>query len=497
MRPVLWLAFVMLCALFLMPRTAEARGVRVTDLVKISGTTADFGMTDPDVIKAYAQEIQPMCTGVTTFTFSPKNPYLEVIDGGLYGVGFYENRPGEKQMLLYPPARQAESIQIDEETTVIGPYCFYQCGASEIVIPEGVQEIGDGAFTGCSDLADLELPAELFSLGGNAFDGCANLDVFVPPQIQVGSYDTKGLQDVANIRGVDGSPVCLWAAKNGIPFEPVGQTRFAQRIRCIYKDQTINMTYGDSVTIYARAVVMAQGCYWSLSDPTMIGELDDVVDPIGEGESGCMSLRFVPCKAGTTMLTLYGGENLYFDAPEPVNITINVAKKPQTVTAKASYKGTCGSTLNLGAASVTAMTYASSDPKTVSVDSKGTLSFKKPGKVTVTIKAKETDQYATAQKKVTVTSTLKKPVLSASSGHGWAKITWTQVPAADTYEIYVKYPGAKSFKRALTRPAKVKSVTHKGLKVGKTYQYVMRARRRIGSKYYYSPFSNVKTIRVK
>ena len=46
---------------------------------------------------------------------------------------------------------------------------------SEVTIPEGVQSIGDSAFSRCSSFSSLTLPSSLQSIGGGAFTGCTSL----------------------------------------------------------------------------------------------------------------------------------------------------------------------------------------------------------------------------------------------------------------------------------------------------------------------------------
>ena len=77
------------------------------------------------------------------------------------------------------------------------------------------------------------------------------------------------------------------------------------------------------------------------------------------------------------------------------------------------------------------------------------------------------------------------------------KITWDKVENADGYVVYVKYPGAKKYVKAVTRDATVKSVTHKGLSRNRVYRYKVRAYKRVSGKTYYGPFSRVKKAKAR
>ena len=54
-------------------------------------------------------------------------------------------------------------------------------GMKEIIIPEGITSIDEGAFEGCADLTKITLPSSLKLIRRNAFVGCENLKTVVLP----------------------------------------------------------------------------------------------------------------------------------------------------------------------------------------------------------------------------------------------------------------------------------------------------------------------------
>ena len=153
-------------------------------------------------------------------------------------------------------------------------------------------------------------------------------------------------------------------------------------------------------------------------------------------------------------------------------------------------------TLTLYAA--TNITYSSSNTATATINSDGIINFKRPGTVIITAEAEEDIMYLSTVKHIKITSKIQKPSLKCSARKKHAnKLTWSKVPKADGYELYIKYPGSKKYVKALTKKATVKSVTHKGLTSKKKYSYKVRAFVKVNGKKYYSSFSKAITVKVR
>lgn len=103
----------------------------------------------------------------------------------------------------------------------------------------------------------------------------------------------------------------------------------------------------------------------------------------------------------------------------------------------------------------------------------------------------------TAARKKVSAKKLKKPKLKCKRKKGRNKLTWSKVPGATGYQLYVRYPGTKKYVRALTKSSRIKSVTHRGLSRGKVYRYKVRAFVKTGKIKKYGPFSKVVKAKVK
>ena len=89
-------------------------------------------------------------------------------------------------------------VEIPNGVKVIGDYAFYiysrelydiSSSLEEVVIPEGVTDIGEGAFENCVALSKIELPESLRTIGSDAFKNCALREVKIPEGV-TGLYGT-------------------------------------------------------------------------------------------------------------------------------------------------------------------------------------------------------------------------------------------------------------------------------------------------------------------
>ena len=79
--------------------------------------------------------------------------------------------------------------------TRIDDWAFYNCHQLQnLVIPEGVSEIGLAAFYGCTYLNEVSLPASVQQIGDHAFANCTHMgkmhvDAVTPPTIDSKTFD--------------------------------------------------------------------------------------------------------------------------------------------------------------------------------------------------------------------------------------------------------------------------------------------------------------------
>lgn len=79
------------------------------------------------------------------------------------------------------------SIDIPEGITEIGDYAFLSCkNLQSIKFPTTLKSIGEGAFKGCSQLAEVTIPEGVTEIGGHAFRDCYRLrNVNLPTTVRI------------------------------------------------------------------------------------------------------------------------------------------------------------------------------------------------------------------------------------------------------------------------------------------------------------------------
>lgn len=204
--------------------------------------------------------------------------------------------------------------------------------------------------------------------------------------------------------------------------------------------------------------------------------------------------------AGKAVITVIAKEdNSYLPVTKYVNVNVSKATARLTYRGSSQYTKECGDkSFRLNASSATGVTYKSRNKSVAKVSSSGSVSLIGPGTTTISITSKGTANYNSQTKTIEVRVGLKKPTLKVKAYSGKKiKLTWSKVPGADGYKVYIYDSKSKKYVCRLTKKSSVKSVTHRGLRSGKTYKYKVRAYRYVSGKKVYSSYSSVKTAKAK
>lgn len=94
-----------------------------------------------------------------------------------FGGEYHEYQP------WYEYREQIKTLYIEEGVTSVGNKAFSNCTRLEsIVLPASLLKIGESAFSGCDSLSDITLPDNLSNIGEYAFSGCSGLSSITLPE---------------------------------------------------------------------------------------------------------------------------------------------------------------------------------------------------------------------------------------------------------------------------------------------------------------------------
>ena len=86
----------------------------------------------------------------------------------------------EEVNMLCVNVRTLEKVEITGNIKIIPFWAFENCtGLKEIILPNGLEKIGESAFYNCDSLVKVEIPDTVTVIGNNAFSDCENLETVV------------------------------------------------------------------------------------------------------------------------------------------------------------------------------------------------------------------------------------------------------------------------------------------------------------------------------
>ena len=170
-------------------------GELVTDLVLPDSVTsindyAFYGCTTltsiviPDSVTIIGSSAFSGCHNLANISVDANNEYYQSISGNLY------TKDG-KILIRYAPGKIDNNFVVPNGVTNIDNYAFSGCGSlTSIVLPDSVTNIGSSAFSGCSSLTSIVLPDSVASIGSSAFSGCSSLTSIILPDnvTNIGNY---------------------------------------------------------------------------------------------------------------------------------------------------------------------------------------------------------------------------------------------------------------------------------------------------------------------
>ena len=93
--------------------------------------------------------------------------------------------PNTLTAIAFSGCSSLTEINLPANLTSIGESAFYDCSSlTEIHLPASLTSIGESAFSGCSSLTEIHLPANLTSIRKGVFSGCSSLtEIHLPASL--------------------------------------------------------------------------------------------------------------------------------------------------------------------------------------------------------------------------------------------------------------------------------------------------------------------------
>ncbi len=149
----------------------------------------------PDSVREFEKNPFACCPNLEKIIVSPLHPSALVEDGLLISRE-------KKQIICCPPARQGKVSGIPDRIISVGPDAFMYSRIEAIDLPASIREIGDGAFSNCSELKEIRIPEGIRFVENYAFNECSSLQqVTLPEGVErIGDMAFASCQDLYSIR---------------------------------------------------------------------------------------------------------------------------------------------------------------------------------------------------------------------------------------------------------------------------------------------------------
>ena len=209
-------------------------------------------------------------------------------------------------------------VVIPDGVTEIGYLAFYNCSrVTGVTIPDSVTEISNEAFKGCTSLTSITIPDSVTGIGSEAFSGCTGLSgVTIPDSVKklddyvfsgctgltsvtisdgvtgIGSAAFSGCPNLTNISVSEGNP--NYSSQDGVMFNK-GKTEL---LKCP-EGKSGPYTIPDSVTSIGYCAFIACTGLTGITIPDSVKKIDDYAF------FGCTGLTNVSIPDGVTKISDY------------------------------------------------------------------------------------------------------------------------------------------------------------------------------------------------
>ncbi len=145
-------------------------------------------ITIPNSVTSIGGSAFSYCSCLTSVNITDLAAWCGII------FGSNEANPLYKAHHLYLNGEEVKDLIIPNSVTSIGNGAFYGCsGLTSVTIPNSVTSIGSHAFSLCYGLTSITIPNSVTSIGDYAFSNCGLTSVTIPNSVtSIGDYAFNG-----------------------------------------------------------------------------------------------------------------------------------------------------------------------------------------------------------------------------------------------------------------------------------------------------------------
>ena len=247
-----------------------------------------------------AVDYSGVCGENLTWSFDPNTRTLTIEGSGAMTDYSYNGAP------WYRSFRESiQTVLLPDGVTNIGNYAFSSCtGLTSVTLPDSVTSIGDGVFSGCSGLTSVTIPDSVTSIGNYAFYRTGLTSVTIPDGVtSIGTYaffECTGLTSVTIPDGVT-------SIGEGVFYSCTGLTSvtISDGVTSIGSYTFSECTGLTSITIPDSVTSIGEGVFYSCTGLISVTIPDSVTSIGSYAFSSCTGLTSVTIPEGVTSIGNY------------------------------------------------------------------------------------------------------------------------------------------------------------------------------------------------
>lgn len=147
---------------------------RLVEVCNLSSLYVTLGRSNYGYLAYYAKDIYTIANYESKLKIDTTN-----------GLIWYNDTANNKKIVIGPTNLNATNIIVPDGYDEINQYAFYSCSnLKSVTLQNSVTNIDDYAFSGCSKLQTIIIPNSIKVIGSSAFSSCNNLTYYVEDNVK-------------------------------------------------------------------------------------------------------------------------------------------------------------------------------------------------------------------------------------------------------------------------------------------------------------------------